>query len=1436
MAASEPAPLAPNTAVFYQDSEAGWAVGVVLGYDSEAGLVVRDPQRGADAALPAEAVAGGSVVPVPRPYSLLDEADFIRLAALSHLPQPLPADAWEPAVLHTLLQRMARGRWETLVAAPPAAAPLLVTFPAVDDAAGSEPPFAQLCSTLAERAARGGDSACILPWGGTGRSVPSPGLVAARVARGVASRLAARTPAGAGAGRAAGALALLEALLTRSAPRRPCVGMGTAAVQLRVAPGGRLLGACCMVATVDPAAVAATFATPSPDGGPPEPEFSAPLCLALLARSPHLRELQLPPSDVLLALMPPEHFRHDAPSYAEAAAAIDLCGNLSSSGPLQHAGPGGRGLWTVLGAVLHLLLGRLVLLLRGAPPPRGVHSCAEHVARAAQCLQLPRGDLLLWLQHSAAPPGAAADAAPGFALSPAGLAALAAHLYERVARAVLAPPPREEGEGRLLLLCPCPPAEPPWRGARAGMGRYGDAGYTAAAVEGFIAQHCPQQRGRGRELVAEYLSGAADGAGSERHLQELLCNLESKHGRQGWFAARARLCGIYERARPELLPSADDVLTRYQGREAELFDALLAKYGPAGPQGPTLENQLAALFGVRDPARVAEAPALAQQAALGGDPGGAQLTAELEAQYPGAGMWLAARAECWRIYAAHCPGRLQHVDAVLCSDRFRGREGDLVESLERKYGPAEAPAAPPDPDCAAPAAWCDAARLVDHSVQEVLQLLYLHHFHPDHPSVPQRQALVDALLSPCGESLLGHCLDRAHPSEAAGAAVAVLGRAGMVYGTGSLLTVEHTERPVTYDTTFLDLNTDPIAAADGEGRLRRSAAPLVRALATSPGAPAAHSWLARSMQGLAGLLEEIGRSESPPVWALLCDANSRPDRPEVDVSWLLRQLRRFHIAPIAAAAAAASEAQPPPPELPAEGAPAEEQAAGEEDSDTDGGAAAPLAAHSGDAVLWPVASGIHDAAEATVPAAAQLPGVCAVTQLAQREWTGRCEVAMEQGAAQRLLWCEAAEGLRRERRAEGEQRSRAALRLALQLRCVYLDYAAGLLGVEGAECSHRQWISERRAEALQACQQQQALAARLSAERLGGSCDHSPPRRPDGHLAVPPGSSGAGSPPRPSAAPAPWRGAGAARAAPGGPRSQTADGAALAGFAALLDDDGHRRSAPRRPSPSPVRSPPARGPPRSPSPPPRWVAAVAAAPPPTSGADRAASARAQLRQQQLQLQASVLAAMRAASPQRCADEPPQPREVSPPRRPPRRSPLGPPRPAADRAGQKGSSSRRHSAAAAAAAAAALGLSPAQLRSLADLCERGMRQQPPASGRRLRRARGAQPHAGGRPSPSACRASAPPRGGPPLRPGRTSRPRDAPAAAAVLPPPPRRSPGASAAAAPRAASAAAAPRAASAAAAPRAATPRALRGRATPPPRATRARTLPDAAGCRRGPT
>ncbi|KEG15425.1 hypothetical protein DQ04_00081240 [Trypanosoma grayi] len=158
-----------------------------------------------------------------------------------------------------------------------------------------------------------------------------------------------------------------------------------------------------------------------------------------------------------------------------------------------------------------------------------------------------------------------------------------------------------------------------------------------------------------------------------------------------------RLINYYSTYAPEKVESVERVLAKYAGREEELFEALVRKYGPEleydGVDEENVEQdsvissyrtRLLALYEAYAPARTGNVDAQLEKYRGREE----ELIAAVVKKYgpePSEHGDAAAdyRSRIVAIYERYAPDKLGKVDAQL--EKYRGQEVALIEALERKY-------------------------------------------------------------------------------------------------------------------------------------------------------------------------------------------------------------------------------------------------------------------------------------------------------------------------------------------------------------------------------------------------------------------------------------------------------------------------------------------------------------------------------------------------------------------------------------------------------------------------------------------------------------------------------------------------------------------------------------------------------------------------------
>eukprot|EP00754_Rhynchopus_humris_P021256 Rhum_TRINITY_DN14737_c16_g1::Rhum_TRINITY_DN14737_c16_g1_i3::g.113712::m.113712 len=1073
--------FAVSSPVFYEDGTAGWCVGVVSGYAEDGRVMVRDAQRSTDLI----AVRRHALVPVPPAFSALSPQFFLSLRSLGDLPA-LPAAAREPAVQIALLHRMHANSWEVPVVASPRLLLSIGGNPASPPTAHSPELQAHSVELAASVASHAADRCVVLMPAGPGTSIPLSGRAPfslpkhyiAQQQRQGGGELGTQTTLGP----LLAVLTMVETLTCYSTQSGQASVSGMAySMELKHDLRGNLRDIAVRPIAVDHSLAA--FVMPYPPQDPRDAVVRSPYLVFLhLAESPLVKELGLPPHQTLTKLMSPSAFDTKVPTFSDARAALEM---------LRICGPMGSQLWAIVGAVAHLLIARWALLAGAAGEaslPYGVLEPDEHVAWAARCLQVPVEYVVQLVRHQGSGEGMQLD----FAITEGALASLAGSLYDRLVHAVFKEAREAPGSGGGGGLGGVPagfsthiisvlPFQARSASRRRGYqcGRLDDRAYLVEAVGGFYTRHAPERAGHEAALVDSAIG--SDGVAA------LLASLEGKYGRPRWFATRERLHTLYARCRPELARNVDDILAQYCGREDELFEALEEKYGLAETVRPPLSEQLVAFFERFDPSRVDEAEVLAAKWADCPDALETQLSEEYEA-----GSFLAHRREAWRVYTAHNPTHLQHLDAMLASSQYAADGDAFISSLKARYGegggaPRSGSAGSGVPEPSYP----DLFRLMQNSLYEVFHLLYMHHFFPASESIPMRQRLVEMLISTAAPSIVASAVDTitAVSRHVPGEYIAdeIVARFGggynpKVYSEGHTITVEHTAAPSSYNMSSVwGMNSDPVSCS----ALDEAGNPLVRVIARL----SSHSgttWVSRCVKEFTEVMATLGTVSSPTSWVLSVDVHQAPTNlpdgggtppsapSHIHIPSVLAQLKRFYVDLISAkgfggrsedagegeggdgsvtprrsSTAAAANPAPWQKEGGADGAGSEagERAAGASGSGGGGGDAGHLGPQS-------------------------VAMMSAATQIQQDEWLLRHKIENMQAYVATLLHTFHGEAVARTSTVMEEYRRRCFILQAMKMRTVYTQLAEGMLRIERREAMAREKIAAR-------------CVAHRSLERLG---------------------------------------------------------------------------------------------------------------------------------------------------------------------------------------------------------------------------------------------------------------------------------------------------------------------------------------------------------------
>ncbi|GLE02111.1 hypothetical protein PINS_up010949 [Pythium insidiosum] len=129
------------------------------------------------------------------------------------------------------------------------------------------------------------------------------------------------------------------------------------------------------------------------------------------------------------------------------------------------------------------------------------------------------------------------------------------------------------------------------------------------------------------------------------------------------MAHRERLVRFYKKYNADKLDEIDGVLERFKGKEAQLFNALIKKYGPE----PSASEELPSPTNAK---KAPPAPASPQKKAAAPE---SQAVKDFN------------RSRLVAFYERYNPEKLGEVDTVL--SKYKGKEAQLFNALVKKYGP-----------------------------------------------------------------------------------------------------------------------------------------------------------------------------------------------------------------------------------------------------------------------------------------------------------------------------------------------------------------------------------------------------------------------------------------------------------------------------------------------------------------------------------------------------------------------------------------------------------------------------------------------------------------------------------------------------------------------------------------------------------------------------
>ena len=131
-----------------------------------------------------------------------------------------------------------------------------------------------------------------------------------------------------------------------------------------------------------------------------------------------------------------------------------------------------------------------------------------------------------------------------------------------------------------------------------------------------------------------------------------LPDLAGASGSSGGGAFRARVVAFYNQYNPSKVDTIDSIMAQYEGRESQLIDQLVKKYGPEPASGPAPSGPAASAAAVQ-PSTIPVSP----------------------------------RDAVVALYMKHDPSKLSNVDRLLT--KYSGREDELVKALTEKYEPVK---------------------------------------------------------------------------------------------------------------------------------------------------------------------------------------------------------------------------------------------------------------------------------------------------------------------------------------------------------------------------------------------------------------------------------------------------------------------------------------------------------------------------------------------------------------------------------------------------------------------------------------------------------------------------------------------------------------------------------------------------------------------------
>ncbi|CUG88272.1 Hypothetical protein, putative [Bodo saltans] len=210
--------------------------------------------------------------------------------------------------------------------------------------------------------------------------------------------------------------------------------------------------------------------------------------------------------------------------------------------------------------------------------------------------------------------------------------------------------------------------------------------------------------------------------GREEELLQALIAKQNSAQSAGSGNYRARVEAMYRTYAADKLDNVDAVLTKYQGSEEILLEALVKKYGPeptptALPSSPlkgaapadagSYRSRIIAMYEKYAPAKVSSVDASLEKYRGSED---ALIEALVKKYGPEPTVGLSSSSSNYRervlaMYTKYAPEKAETVDTVM--EKYKGSEDALIEALVKKYGPepsAGAASVAPVPTPSSPAA------------------------------------------------------------------------------------------------------------------------------------------------------------------------------------------------------------------------------------------------------------------------------------------------------------------------------------------------------------------------------------------------------------------------------------------------------------------------------------------------------------------------------------------------------------------------------------------------------------------------------------------------------------------------------------------------------------------------------------------------------------